>query len=234
MLGCPFPESSMGLWFSYFRCLLVICSVCLMLIVLTKLYRQNGSLLTLKVLSVKQNSSGSTEECGQRGLSECYFCINSALRFAQWVQWLKQTTLHHLMTAEKIGGLLPLLGNFAVMVIDYLPFESVWKHAGIIYFESWASWSFERKRECIGLVQSVSNCFKQCVCHDLKHGVVWHSMGKAVILTGCSLEALSLKRLGSGNAQFWPLETGCFSYQVKWILRASDYDLFHYYNNTDT
>lgn len=104
-----------------------------MLIVLTKLYRQNGSLLTLKVLSVKQNSSGSTEECGQRGLSECYFCINSALRFAQWVQWLKQTTLHHLMTAEKIGGLLPLLGNFAVMVIDYLPFESVWKHAGIIY-----------------------------------------------------------------------------------------------------
>lgn len=112
----------------------------------------------------------------------------------------------------------------------WISVETCWHYL----FESWASWSFEGKRECIGLVQSVSNCFKQCVCHDLKHGVVWDSMGKAVILTGCSLEALSLKRLGSGNAQFWPLETGCFSYQVKWILRASDYDLFHYYNNTDT
>lgn len=41
-----------------------------------------ASLLALKVLSVKQNFRGSTEECGQRGLSECYFYINSALRFA--------------------------------------------------------------------------------------------------------------------------------------------------------
>lgn len=59
-----------------------------MLVVLTKLYEPSGSLLALKVLSVKQNFRGSTEESGQRGLSECYFFINSAFRFAREVEWL--------------------------------------------------------------------------------------------------------------------------------------------------
>lgn len=44
-----------------------------MLIVLTKLDKENRSLLTLKVLLVKQNFRGSTEECGQRGLDARYF-----------------------------------------------------------------------------------------------------------------------------------------------------------------
>lgn len=171
MLSCPFPESSMNLWFSYFRFLLVICSVCLMLIVLTKLYKQNGSLLALKVLSVKQNFRGSTEKCGQRGLSECPFCINSAFRCAQWVQGLKHTTLPHIITTGKMWELLPLLGNFSVMVIDYLPFDSVWKHAGIIYLNHGHPDLLKGKGNVLVLFTVFQTAFKQHVCHDLKHGV---------------------------------------------------------------
>lgn len=145
-----------------------------MLIVLTKLYKQNESLLALKVLSVKQNFRGSTEECGQRGLSECYFCTNSAFRFAQWVQWLKQTTLYHLITADIIGGLLPLLGTFSVMVIDYLPFESVWKHAGIIYLNRGHPDLLKGKGNALVLFRVLQTALKSMCAMILsmaKHGI---------------------------------------------------------------
>lgn len=66
--------------------------------------------------------------------------------------------------------------------------------------------------------------------------IVWNSIGKAVIFAGCLwlFFECTVSETSWLDTQLWPLETACFSYQVKRILGASDYNLCHYYNNTDT
>ena len=76
--------------------------------------------------------------------------------------------MSHPVTAEKNVRITAFVRNSSCEVHGLLTFECMWDRAGIIYlFESWACWSFEGGRECLSLVQSVSDHFKQCVGRDL-------------------------------------------------------------------
>ena len=96
-----------------------------------------------------------------------------------------------------------------------LTFECMWDRAGIIYlFESWACWSFEGGRECLSLVQSVSDHFKQCVGRDLNLRVAWNNIGRSYRSYSCSLLFF-----GGSNS-----ETSCPRWHM--VLTSSDYLLF--------